>query len=125
MREEKKRRMKRPGDFERAAAPRQSVWLRRNDGARTSPESKRRGRYYLFVRSLSRGTHTIRWTASGCTSGGSRTSRTISRSAAAGNIELGQSRKDLRCWDSHVRVENWRKEEPVNRNKPAYLQEGK
>jgi hypothetical protein len=28
--------------------------------------------YYLFVRPLSRGTHTIRWTASGCTPGGSQ-----------------------------------------------------
>src|SRR5262245_3623384 len=28
--------------------------------------------YYLFVRPLSRGTHTIRWTASGCNPGGSQ-----------------------------------------------------
>jgi hypothetical protein len=28
--------------------------------------------YYLFVRPLSRGSHTIRWIASGCTPGGSQ-----------------------------------------------------
>jgi len=44
--------------------------------------------YYLFVLPLSPGTHTIRWTASGCQSPEfSRTSRTISRWSASRNLK--------------------------------------